>query len=110
MQLDGKSAHDSATLNAGESYEAAIDAFDQDDDTLSYRWELKSESDTTQVGGAFEASIVSLDGLIEDARVADILLTAPDPGAYRLFVYAYDGQGHAAHANIPFLVEVGGTK
>ena len=32
-------------------------------------------------------------------------LTAPPPGEYRLFAYAYDGNGHAAHANIPFLVE-----
>jgi hypothetical protein len=26
-------------------------------------------------------------------------------GAYRLFVYALDGKGHAAHANIPFFVD-----
>ena len=26
-------------------------------------------------------------------------------GAYRLYVYGYDRAGHAAHANVPFLVE-----
>ena len=32
------------------------------------------------------------------------MVTAPDPGSYRLFIYAHDGKGHVAHANIPFKV------
>jgi len=32
------------------------------------------------------------------------IFTAPEPGEYRLFVYASDGKGHAGTANIPFLV------
>ena len=32
------------------------------------------------------------------------LLTPTLAGGYRLFVYVYDGQNHAAHANIPFYV------
>ena len=105
IQLDGKVARDSVTLNAGESYEAAVDMFDIDDDVIRYQWELKPESDTTQVGGDYEKPIANLDGLIDKPSVARTLIIAPEPGAYRLFVYGYDGQGHAAHANIPFLVK-----
>ncbi len=104
MSLHGQSAAQSVTLTAGQTYVAAVDIVDPDGDGLSYRWELKPESTTTQVGGAFEESIANLDGLVSaDSTTARI--TAPAPGEYRLFVYAYDGQGHAAHANIPFLAE-----
>jgi hypothetical protein len=104
MLLGGKSAHGSVSLRSGETVEAAIDAFDADGDTLSYRWEVKPESDTRQVGGDFEKAIASLDDVITDAAATRTRIVAPAPGAYRLFVYVYDGQNNAAHANIPFLV------
>jgi hypothetical protein len=43
---------------------------------------------------------------VDASGPAEVRLNAPgEPGAYRLFVYVYDGQGHAGHANVPFLVE-----
>ena len=55
-------------------------------------------------GGDFETTPESLTGLIE-GEGDTIELTAPSAGgAYRLFIYADDGNGHTAHANIPFLV------
>jgi hypothetical protein len=48
---------------------------------------------------------MTLAGLIDSPESAETGVKAPaEPGAYRLFVYVYDGQGHAGHANIPFLV------
>jgi len=105
MLLDGMSAQDNVTLREGKSYEAMVDLFDHEDDALTYRWELKPESSATQVGGDFEEPIANLDGLIESATSRKVQITAPPPGAYRLFAYAYDGHGHAAHANVPFLVK-----
>lgn len=104
IRLDGKVARDSVTLSEGESYLANFDVFDSDDDEISFRWELKPESETEQTGGDFEKPIASLDGLISDTSESRTQVIAPGPGAYRLFAYAYDGQGNAAHANIPFLV------
>lgn len=104
LTLDGKGAKQSVILTAGETYDAAFDVLDLDDDPLTYRWEVKPESDATQVGGDFEAAITSLEGLLSDPTSESTTITVPEPGEYRLFAYSYDGQGHAAHANIPFLV------
>ncbi len=107
LQLDGKTAPDSVRLVAGGTYAAQVDAIDPDGDALTYRWELKPESTATQSGGDFERPIENLYGFIDDETGASIQITAPPPGAYRLFVYALDGQGNAAHANLPFLSEDG---
>ena len=106
MRLARRPATDSVRLGAGKRYTAKVDVADPDGDPLIFRWSIKPESTETVVGGDFEASIADLDGLfVGDPAQSQVTLMAPDsPGHYRLFVMAYDGQGHAAHANIPFLV------
>ena len=110
MLLDERSAHDNVVLATGAEYEAGIRAADPDGDTLAYRWEIMRESEATQEGGDLEEVPERIDGLISDPGSdpgsANIRVTAPpEPGAYRLFAYVYDGQGNAGHANIPFYVE-----
>lgn len=70
-----------------------------------WRWELREESRDRKTGGDPET---------EPPAVADVItgtgprvtVTLPDqPGAYRLFVFGYDGRGAAATANLPLLVE-----
>ena len=107
MRLDGRTSRQGVTLVAGRSYEAALDVSDPDGDALRFRWEVKPESDATQSGGDFEAAVPNLEGMLGDAAAARTSITAGDPGRYRLFAYAFDGRGHAAHANIPFLVVPG---
>lgn len=104
IKLAGKEAGASIRLKPGKRVKARVAVVDPDGDSLTFRWELKPESDAAQTGGDYEQSITSLDGFIDSGDSWTARLTAPGPGAYRLFVYAYDGNGHAAHANIPFLV------
>ena len=48
----------------------------------------------------------SIGGLLDRTDTPAVNLKAPgEAGAFRLFVYVYDGQGNAGHANIPFLVQ-----
>ena len=105
MLLDGRSAQGSIRLVAAQEYEAFFDVRDPDDDAVTYRWELKTESRATTGGGDYEGRIPNLEGYLSDPGAAKTVLSAPAPGKYRLFAYASDEQGRVAHANIPFLVE-----
>jgi hypothetical protein len=105
--LDGKTAPQSIRLQAGQSYTAKVTASDNDSEPLTYRWEVMPESTETKVGGDAESMPAPLTGLIAAPTHSEISLQAPGrAGAYRLFAYVFDGQGHAAHANIPFYVDV----
>ncbi len=106
MTLDARRAEQDIKLAPGSTYTATVKATDPNDDTLSYRWEVMQESNATQTGGDLEEVPQVIPGLISQADSGQIQLTAPkQSGAYRLFVYVYDGKGHAGHANIPFFVE-----
>jgi hypothetical protein len=105
IRLNGNVAQDNVSLEGGKHYSATLDVTDVDGDPMTYRWELRAESAAEQVGGDHEEPPEVIAGLIEDPTAAEIkLLTPTAAGGYRLFVYVYDGQNHAAHANIPFYV------
>lgn len=99
-------ASDSIRLGAGKSYTAKVKVADPDGDPIAYRWRIKPESTESVVGGDFEATIKDIEGsILGDANQASVSIRAPaSPGHYRIYVMAYDGKGHAAHANIPFQV------
>jgi hypothetical protein len=104
FQLAGETAYDNVTLSPNKHYDAIVKIEDSDGDKITYVWEVKPESTDLGDGGDFESTPESLIGLIE-GEGDTIDLTAPSVGgAYRLFIYADDGHGNTAHANIPFLV------
>ena len=106
IRLNKQTAHDNVSLVHGKNYTATLNVEDLDHDPMRYHWEVRAESSAEEVGGDHEKVPEVIDGLIEESSAAEITLTAPKrSGAYRLFVYVYDGQNHAAHANIPFYVE-----
>ena len=93
-------------LQANETYPAKASVEDPDQDSLVFLWEILEESTDLKTGGDLEQKPPEVGGLIANPRDASISFTAPEKeGAYRLFFYAFDGKGHAAHANIPFYVE-----
>ncbi|SNT34618.1 Glycosyl hydrolases family 2, TIM barrel domain [Ekhidna lutea] len=105
MLLDDKEAKENVYLLAGNSYRANVFTQDFDGDSLTYKWVVMKESTEAKEGGDHEEVPEKL-GDIESAQQPSIMITAPEEsGAYRLFVYVFDRNGHAAHANIPFYVK-----
>jgi hypothetical protein len=105
-RLDGKGAAQSIRLRPGQRVPIEVQASDPDHDDLIYRWEVMEESTDLKTGGDLESKPQVLSQRVERPTQAATTLQAPDrPGAYRLFVYVFDGRGHAAHANIPFHVD-----
>lgn len=103
--LDGKSAYDNVTLDAGSNYTATVSINDFEGDPITYRWEILPESTDLKEGGDYEERPEAVEGLFKEEEGGKLVFTAPGEGAYRLFVYATDGQDHSASANIPFLVK-----
>ncbi|GAA4460441.1 glycoside hydrolase family 2 TIM barrel-domain containing protein [Nibrella saemangeumensis] len=102
--------HDQAGLNTsrllpGTTYTASVAAQDPEGDSLRYHWELLPESDWRELDGSVDKEIKPLPvrGVLRSDNTATVQFTCPaQSGPYRLFVYAYDGKGSVATANVPF--------
>jgi hypothetical protein len=96
---------DPGALAPNQTFDAVVTADDAEGDALRFVWIVRSESTDRRVGGDAERAPPEHKGLATETSPGSARVRAPaDPGAYRLFVYAYDGRGNAATANIPFLV------
>jgi Glycosyl hydrolases family 2, TIM barrel domain len=103
--LDGRPATDNVQLQPGRRYAVAARVTDPDQDPLTYRYELLPESTDLKSGGDRESRPAAVSsGIPKSAKGQATLLTPGQAGPYRLFVYATDGQGNVATANIPFYV------
>jgi hypothetical protein len=106
LEIGGHDAAHGLRLEAEQRYLATVEVMDPEGDKLAYEWRLMRESDATEVGGDAEVIPEDLSRLLLTEGGPETALRSPArPGPYRLYVYSYDGQGGAAHANIPFYVD-----
>ncbi len=107
FRLNNQQATDSVYLQPNQTYAVAAAVTDPDaKDRLTYRWELLPESTDLKSGGDREIRPTAIPGRVPAGADGQTTLKAPgQPGAYRLFVYAEDGKGNVATANIPFYVK-----
>ncbi|WP_312792171.1 family 16 glycosylhydrolase [Sphingobacterium sp.] len=111
LLLDNKHAKDFIYLESSNTYPIEVFAQDPNGDKLAIRWELLKESTDLKEGGDREERPQAVTGFIKNSTGNRTLLTAPyKEGAYRLFVYASDGNNKVATANIPFFVRSNSDK
>ena len=103
--LNGKTAYQNVSLQSGETYTSIANINDEDHDSLEYIWDIMPESTDLKEGGDHEKRPKSIKGLFLEKNSGKLIFKTPETtGAYRLFVYANDGNKHTATANIPFYV------
>jgi hypothetical protein len=73
---------------------------------LRVRWVLRPESGDYSTGGDFRPNLPEIGGAVLEGSAEGARVRMPEePGAYRLFFYAWDEAGGAATANVPLLVK-----
>ncbi len=106
LTLDQKIADDNIILTANTAYAAYVSASDLDGDYLTYHWEILYESTDLKDGGDLESKPSAIEVKVIKKNNQSLEFISPaKSGNYRIFVYVYDGQNHAATANIPFQVK-----
>ena len=103
--INGKTAYENVTMDSGKTYTASLKIADTENDSINYTWEILPESVELSDGGDLEARPEGVEFKVVNQKDGELTFKAPVAGNYRLFVYANDGHGHAATANIPFMVK-----
>ena len=102
---NGEDRYASVTIDARERLDFLATVADPEGDDLRYEWELLPESTDIRAGGDAEERPDAVKPDIIRSEGGSLAIRAPRAeGPYRMFVYAYDGNGNVATANFPFHV------
>ena len=105
LVIEGFTDRKSILLIAEEKYNCSVAVSDRDNDALTYKWLIIPESTDIRSGGDAEQAPVAVNGLFVKRKGKQATFRAPEKeGAYRLFIFVYDGKKHYAYANQPFYV------
>jgi hypothetical protein len=105
MKINDLNAYQGVYLQPQSQYTAQVWVRDPDNDPVEYKWEVLEEGTNFPYGGSGEKRPPTVATQMESNTAGGIRFRSPGKeGAYRLFVYAYDGKGNLATANIPFYV------
>ncbi len=105
FNINGKKALDNIYVTAGSINTSDALFTDPEKKVLKLEWVFMPESTDKKAGGDFEKTPEVLTNLIIENKNFSIKFKAPsNPGAYRLYVYAYDEDNNVAFGNIPFYV------
>ena len=104
--LNKQTKYQSIKVNKRKECFFTIDVNDPENDNLTFKYELQKESTDKKAGGDFEVKMDALPYDIISETNELIKIKAPSrSGAYRFYVYVYDGNNNVATANIPFYVK-----
>jgi hypothetical protein len=104
LNIDQLVRYQDIRLKAGTSHRAKVTVADADGDQLTYRWEIRPEAVYASYAGQGEKEPQALSGLIQEAKSSINFKVPAEKGAYRLFVYVFDGERFST-ANLPFWAE-----
>jgi len=105
LQVNNLTAKQPVYITPGREYTAKAFCSPASGNVLSYAWEIRPEAKYAAYAGQGETEPQPLPGL-EGKKDPGLQFKAPgEKGAYRLFVYAYNGRGNFSTANLPFYVK-----
>ncbi len=105
FKINNKSMSQNVFVSPSQKVFAEVNVSDQDNDKIDYQWEVVPESTDIRTGGDAESSPEPVKVKVFENENGKFTFKAPiKQGPYRLFLYAYDGNGNAATANFPFYI------